>query len=218
MNINGSQQCGIGAAKISTGYPHVNLIGELCHEYRAEKSFFGYNPSVLKSGIQKYARRAEVQKGLWCLIEMDLFSLLEWDGASLDAYLQKHPEAKRKKVQAQAQRIRTNMVNRLVVMMSEEVSISAWWMPLIIHELYQRWVKTRGGPESRKYLVDMYLFLNSQKMVRLISDLHSVYLLPPDYVKPKQMDGLDPDSSGDSKTIPCSIPRPGGDWGDKLVS
>jgi len=173
MNINGSQQCGIGAAKNSTCYPCDYLIGDLCHVYQAEKSFFGYNPSVLKSGIQKYARRAEVQKGLWCLIEMDLFSLLESDGAALDAYLQKYPKEKRENIKKSAKRIRTNMINRLVVMMSEEVSISAWWMPLIIHELYQRWVKNRGGPESRKYLVDMYLFLNSQKMVRLISDLHS---------------------------------------------
>ena len=43
--------------------------------------------AFLKSGIQKYARRAEVDKGLWCLVEMDLFSLLEWDGAALNAYL-----------------------------------------------------------------------------------------------------------------------------------
>ena len=46
--------------------------GELYIKYRLEKSFFGYDPSVLKSGIQKYARRAEVTKGLWCLVEMDL--------------------------------------------------------------------------------------------------------------------------------------------------
>ena len=190
MNINGSQQCGIGAEKNSTGYPDDYLIGDLCHEYRVEKSFFGYNPSVLKSGIQKYARRAEVQKGLWCLVEMDLFSLLEWDGPALDAYLQKYPEAERKRVKAQAQKIRTNMVNRLVVMMSEEISVSAWWMPLVIRDLYQKWEESRGGPESRKYLVEMYLYLTSVKMIRLVSDIHSVYLVPPDYVKPKQMDDL----------------------------
>ena len=114
-----------------TGSAHPGALGELCARYRCEKSFFGYNPSVLKSGIQKYARRAEVQKGLWCLVEMDLFSLLEWDGAALDAYLQNHPKETRANTQAAAKRIRTNMVNRLVVMMSEEVSISAWWMPLI---------------------------------------------------------------------------------------
>ena len=183
MTIPSRPSCSSERAYCPTG----SQIGNLYHRYRSEKSFFGYNPSVLKSGIQKYARRAEIQKGLWCLVEMDLFSLLEWDGAALDAYLQNHPKETRANTQASAKRIRTNMVNRLVVMMSEEVGISAWWMPLIIHELYQRWVETRGGPESRKYLVDMYLFLTSQKMVRLISDIHSVYLLPPDYVKPKQM-------------------------------
>ncbi len=188
MNINGSHHCGVGAAKNSTAYPQVNLIGDLYHVYHAEKSFFGYSPSVLKSGIQKYARRAEIQKGLWCLVEMDLFSLLEWHGAALDAYLQKHPEAKRKRVQAQ--NTRTNMVDRLVVMMSEEVSISAWWMPLKMLELYEKWVKSRGSHESRKYLVDMYLYLTSEKMVRLVSDIRSVYLVPPDYVKPEQIDDL----------------------------
>jgi hypothetical protein len=169
---------------------YESQTGDLSHKFRSEKSFFGYNPSVLKSGFQKYARRSEIQKGLWCLIEMDLFSLLEWDGAALDAYLRKYPKAERIKVQTQAQKIRTNMVNRLVVMMSEEVGISAWWMPSVIIELYQGWAENRGGPESRKYLVDMYLYLTSQKMVRLISDIHSVYLVPPDYVKPKQLEDL----------------------------
>ncbi len=167
-----------------------SLFGDLYARYRLEKSFFGYDPHVLKSGIQKYARRAEVKKGLWCLVEMDLFSLLEWNGAALNAYLRKHPKESRTNTQQSAQRLRTNMVNRLVVMMSEEVNISAWWMPLKIHELYQQWVDNRANASSRKYLVDMYLYLTSQKMIRLISDLKSVFLLPPDYVKPKQMSDL----------------------------
>jgi hypothetical protein len=74
--------------------------------------------------------------------------------------------------------------------MSEEVSISAWWMPSKMLELYQKWDENRGNESSRKYLVDMYLYLTSQSMIRLISDLNSVFLLPPDYVKPKQMDDL----------------------------
>jgi len=75
-------------------------------------------------------------------------------------------------------------------MMSEEVSVSAWWMPLKIKELYQSWGVNRGGPDSRKYLVDMYRHLTSQEMIRIISDLHSVYLPPPSYVKPKHQDDL----------------------------
>ena len=165
-------------------------LGELYAKFRSEKSFFGHNPSVLKSGIQKYARRAEVEKGLWCLVEMDMFSLLEWDGPALDAYLSKYPEQNRANTQNNAQRIRTNMVNRLVVMMSEEVNISAWWMPLKIFELYEKWIENRGNDSSRKFMVEMYIYLMSQQMIRLISDLKSVYLIPPDYVKPTQMNDL----------------------------
>ena len=71
---------------------HNYLFGDLYARYRVERSYFGYDPSVLKSGFQKYARRAEVNKGLWCLVEMDLFSLLEWNGAALNAYLREYPE------------------------------------------------------------------------------------------------------------------------------
>ena len=165
-------------------------FGELSVTYRAERSFFGHTPLVLKSGIQKYGRQAKVDKGLWCLVEMDLFSLLEWDGPALDAYLKKNPEKSRKDVKQRAKSIRSNMINRLVVMMSEEVSVSAWWMPVKVRELYQRWCEDRGTPDSRKHLVDTYLYLTSQRMIRLISDLKSVYLLPPDYVNPPQMDDL----------------------------
>ena len=175
------------------------------------ESFFGYHPSVLKSGIQKYARRAEVQKGLWCLVEMDLFSLLEWDGAALEAYLNAHPGATRERVQAQARKIRTNMVNRLVVVMSEEVGICAWWMPIVIHRLYEGWVSNRGNPVSRKYLVDMYLYLTSQRMARLISDIHSVYLVPPSYVKPRQMEDLAGYPPADPGAFPECIRPTGGD-------
>ena len=38
-----------------------------------------------------------------------------------------------------------------------------------------------------KYLIDMYLYLTSQKMIRLISDLKSVFQIPPYYVDPDQM-------------------------------
>lgn len=166
------------------------MINNLYAKYRSEKSYFGYDPAVLKSGIQKYGRRAEIEKGLWCLVEMDSFSMLEWNGTALNDYLAKYPGETRINTQTSARRIRTNMVNRLVVMMSEEVNISAWWMPLKIMELRNKWLENRGNLSSQKFLVDMYLTLTSQRMIRLISDLHSVYLLPPDYVKAKHMNTL----------------------------
>lgn len=165
-------------------------IGDLYARFRVEKSFHGYHPSVLKSGIQKYARRGETEKGLWCLVEMDLFSLLEWDSPKLEAYLEKHKTEKKTKTQRSARRIRTNMVNRLIVMMTEEINISAWWLPLTVFDLYQKWVENRDDISSRKYLIDMYMHLTSQKKIRLISDIKSVFLLPPDYVKPNKMNDL----------------------------
>ena len=51
-------------------------------------------------------------------------------------------------------------------------------------------VRKPGECIVTKYLIDMYRYLTSQKMIRLISDLHSVYLLPPDYVKAKHISGL----------------------------
>ena len=174
----------------STGSLHHPVFGDLYARRRIDRSFFGYDPSILKSGIQKYARRAEVEKGIWCVIELDLFSLLECNGAALNAYLTIYPEETLANTKGQAKRLRTNMVNRLVVMMSEEVSISAWWMPSKIFELYEKWIKNRGNVSSRKYLFDIYSYLISQKKIRLISDLKSVYLLPPYYVVPDQMNDL----------------------------
>ena len=84
--------------------------GDLFAKYRSERSFFGYTPHVLKSGIQKYGRRAEIEKGRWCLVEMDLFSMLEWNGAALNEYLEKHPGETLNNIQSSAQRMRSNMV------------------------------------------------------------------------------------------------------------
>ena len=198
------------AGNSGTASSHHCVFGDLYARYRVEKSFFGYDPSVLKSGIQKYGRRAEVEKGLWCLIEMDLFSLLEWNGAALNAYLWKYPEETRVNTERQAQRLRTNMVNRLVVMMSEEVNISAWWMPPRFLSYIEKWCENRGNAVSRKYLVDMYLYLTSQKMIRLISDIHSVYQLL-DYAKPKKMSDTDLKQIQNriERTIPSDIQRPG---------
>jgi len=134
-NNIGTQEWVAKTANCRTDNSHHCVFGDLYVRYRLEKSFFGYDPSILKSGIQKYGRRADVEKGLWCLVEMDLFSLLEWDGVTLDAYLRKYPKETRANTQTQATRMRTNLVNRLVVMMTEEVNISAWWMPSKIYEL-----------------------------------------------------------------------------------
>jgi len=61
-------------------------------------SYYGYRPSVLKSGICKYYRRGIWEKFEWCVMEMALFSKVE-SGKGLF----------------------TNLVNRLKILLMEEI-------------------------------------------------------------------------------------------------
>lgn len=155
---------------------------QFCLRLHKQKSYNGYRPDVLKSAIQKYMRRQELEKGVWCLVELDLFSCLENDVSH--ALEQASKEClKVEIIQMNATKIRTNMVNRLVAMMSEEVSINCWWLPIKMRELYEKWTLNRKSNGVRKYLVIMYKLLVDCKKMRLISDLKTVYNLPPYYLK-----------------------------------
>jgi hypothetical protein len=167
------------------------MIGKINVKRRQETSCNGLPAALLKSAIQKYARRALAEKGLWCLAEMDLFSLVEADPEGAAEHARLRPRAAgtseaeaRATAVRRARALRTNLLNRLIVMVSEEISIAAWWMPLVVHQLAAAWQDNRGKTASRKYLVDISRHLLATKKVRLISYLKSVYLLPPDYVKP----------------------------------
>jgi len=155
----------------------------LCVKRRKERSYHGYSLSVLKSGIQKYIRRGNLEKALWCAIELDLFRELETESKELTKYLIKHKDTDRKTVKANAKRIRSNMINRLLVICSEDIGIAEWWLPAEIFKLYTLWQKHRLATESQKYLIEMVNLLVHSKKLRLISDLKSVYNLRPYYMK-----------------------------------
>jgi hypothetical protein len=162
------------------------MIGSTYLKRPAEKSYNDVPVGVLKSGIQKYVRRGMLEKGLWCLVELDLFRLLEAEPDGITEYVKRHGEADRFVVARRAKAMRTNLLNRLIVMVSEEINVAVWWMPLVVDRLAEAWKADRGRPESAKFLVDVYKYLMAARKIRLISDLKSVYLLPPDYVKPAQ--------------------------------
>lgn len=150
-------------------------LGQISTKVFNEKSYNGIDVSVLKSGLQKYCRRGEFEKGLWCLVELDLFSLAE--------------KSDDKKVATVGKRIRTNMINRLIVMMSEEISIANWLLPIEIKQFYEAWLVKKQVNEkmARWSLVNMYKLILESKKIRIISDYRSLYLLPPYYVDDKYM-------------------------------
>jgi hypothetical protein len=129
--------------------------------YRKE-NINGISIRILKSALQKYIRRNDYDKGIYSLSLLDILEL--------------------EKTNVNAKRIRTNMINRLIVSMSEEVNIHED-LPIIFKELYNNWQQNRTKEKSKKYLFQMYKLLVNSKKNRLISDLRTVYNLPEYYDK-----------------------------------
>ena len=131
----------------------------------------GYSVSVLKSALQKYVRRCELKKGLIVLSILDSIRCFEID--------------KKHKWSTAAKRIRTNIINRMVVMISEEINISVNNQNISYFDyfkyLYTQWTNTREKEESSIYLIEFYKILCLSQKYRLISDLKTVYNLPPYY-------------------------------------
>ena len=65
----------------------------------------GYKLDILKSGIQKYLRRRELRKMIWCVLEIYKF----------------HLYSKTDKEKQMAKGIITNLINRLIITMDEEL-------------------------------------------------------------------------------------------------
>lgn len=157
------------------------MLGKISVQRFNETSYNGFDTSILKSGIQKYCRRNMKDKGLWCLIEMDLF------------YLTENKHQFDKKIYTNAKRIRTNMINRLIVMISEEISIANVSLPYLMLNLYEEWQDKRNDAKQnygRETLFKMYHLLLESKKIRIISDLRSIYLLPSYYVDKQHMNIL----------------------------
>ena len=160
-----------------------NAVGAMCITLHRERSFHDVDVRLLKSAFQKYARRGMFSpKGIWCLLELDLFSILETQpefdlGKKLTT----------KQIQMNAVRLRSNMINRLVAMMSEDVGPCQSQLPSHIHQLYEQWIDHRRDESSRPILVQLYYCLarENAKRIRILSDLRTVYNLP-DYLVDNQ--------------------------------
>ena len=87
-----------------------------------------YRFSEIKSALQKYIRRSQFRKGLKCIIENEYFRILE---SCDDALAKKYNDDQnnkysytKKDIIRRVKTIRTNLINRLIVTMSEEVNIN----------------------------------------------------------------------------------------------
>ncbi len=117
-------------------------------------SLNGHSPDVLKSGVQKYCRRGETEKAEWCAVELDLFS------------------------KCGGEPIRTNNLNRLVVICSEDVGVAEPTLPIYIGQLLREWEQNRqlDNHLDQQALLKIVRMISESPKIRLVSDIRAVYL------------------------------------------
>jgi hypothetical protein len=118
-------------------------------KFRSE-SINGISFAVYKSAIQKFVRRDECKKGLTVLKILRNFEKDEKNGKKLVS----------------------NIINRLVVMMSEEISINNALLPVKFRKMYEEFEKGR----NYEIIYKMYVELCLSRKCRLLSDLKAAYI------------------------------------------
>ena len=106
---------------------------------------------VLKSGMQKYIRRGILEKALYCTVELDMFKELKGD--------------------KQVKGLRSNMRNRLIVTLCEDIGISDWRIYEKIDSLLKLWEENRYSEDNieRKYLLKIIHYMANSEKLRMCS-------------------------------------------------
>ena len=152
---------------------------------RTGHTYNGVSNPVAISAIQKYIRRGNVEKATWIAAGVDLEGLAH-DDTFLDKYMDAHPEAVRKTVISQSKALRTNMYNRLRMIVSEDICVGCLEAPVIVEKFLHQWVATRttAYPNGNHHeLLQAVQYMCDSKHVRYVSCIKTFYDLPPYYHK-----------------------------------
>lgn len=132
------------------------VLKKTSHAYRWRNphTFHGIDFSTIKSGLQKEVRRGQTENALRLAIEAD--------GSFVGI-----PKAKGK---------RTNVMNRLLLMTSEDVCLASPHLPKYIWFFYNQYMNAQDQwPVQRQALVKIVQLLATQPKSRMISDIAAVY-------------------------------------------
>jgi len=137
-----------------------NVLGVNMTKWRtcfSSISYYGYKLDILKSGVQKYLRRREFDKMIWCVAEIYLFQVLQTT--------EQHKKA--------TKGIISNLLNRLIVMMDEEMLFAECDTYLMIRRYMEMFEKGKRGDFSMLYKI-CYLLCKS-RMLRRNSDIRAYF-------------------------------------------
>ena len=123
-------------------------------------SHSGHKLDIIKSGLQKYLRRRELDKMLWCLGEIYLFKIYEQSAAA--GYESRA-----------ARGIITNVLNRFIVMLDEELLFMEWDKYLIVRNLIEKFEKSDRSDFIS--LVQICKILCSARLLRRNSDINGYF-------------------------------------------
>jgi hypothetical protein len=118
-------------------------------------SYFGYKVDIVKSGIQKYLRRREYEKMLWCVCEMWLFQGMA-DESKLRA----------------TNGLISNLVNRLVVMCDEEMLFVDYERYILVRDYLEEYNNNRN---EFGLLLKVCDILCNSRILRRCSDLRAYF-------------------------------------------
>ncbi len=166
----------------------VHSFGKLKIKYRSGTTYTGLTHDLCKSALQKYIRRGETYLAQQIIADADLTlmaledlksdSLLNVDVQGNNVYIYKslYPDTDFKVGKA----FLTNIANRLRVISVEDVGLGNPGIVSQTEALLKTWNKQRG-PNNRQALLKLVYLLSESKHLRMLSDLKSVFLLPPYY-------------------------------------
>lgn len=153
-------------------------VGKMYIKHRNTITRNGHKKELMISALQKYIRRCEFNKAVYCLLELDDFRLLR-NKKFLDKYLESYDDRTGMSTLSLVKGLQTNIANRLRVISVEDIGIAQPGVCSTVNELLIKWEKSdRLDPN---FLIEIVKLLCSSRKLRFISDLKSVYNLPPYY-------------------------------------
>jgi len=123
----------------------------------SSRSFNGYKLDILKSAVQKYLRRREFHKMVWCVGEIYLFQV----------YAESDTEKRATKG------IISNLINRLIIMLDEEMLFAECEKYLLVRRYMEDFEKSdRGNFECLFKICDI---MCGARMIRRNSDIRGYW-------------------------------------------
>ena len=130
---------------------------QLSTTFRHQISWNGYSLDLVKSGLQKYIRRGETEKALYCAGEIDLFKTAEKEGET----------------------VRTNLLNRFLVIYMEDVENLSILnrVHTLTNHLYEERKKSekRSTADEERWISELVILLCHSTKARICSHIRAIF-------------------------------------------